>query len=230
MTLARPLDALIDHAVETSASWQIGDVVACYGRDAVSRAITWRTSLPWPLAPQGLAWGPAHVALILRGSEGPLWAEATTLCARPCLLAGRAVEGFQAHRVEERISDYVDRGGSVQVYRLAPQFAVGAGELDRWHFAGIRLWTGRDHRYDMATALLSGTRWLSLRTFYPAADVARLFCSEYVGTVLQACGRMCVDENASRHSPASLLRRLVRAGTYRRIRSHYDWGIKLHAV
>lgn len=202
--------------------WQPGDIVACSAPDLVSRVIRAATCLPWPFAPAGLRCGPAHVAIIVEHNREQLWVESTTLAARPCLVQGARVDGWQVHRIEERIEDYCGAGGWVDVYRLTPHLVLSA--VERWALTEVAFTQFHSRRapYDLTTALLSGTRCLRLTALYPAADVNAVFCSELVATCLQSpeVDRLCIDQNAGRYNPSALLRRLVRAGTYRRIRRH----------
>lgn len=195
-------------------AFQPGDLAACYGSDAASRLISLGTSSL--LAPAGLRWAPSHVAILCTHGDERLWVESTTLAPRPCRLQQRCVSGVQAHLPAARIADYCQTGGRVDLYRLVAIESLSRDE-DRLltrillvHFIGNSL------PYDLAGALLSGTRLFQRSRLFPRADLRQLFCSELAAAVLMRLGRLGRD-NPTRFHPARLLRTLVRHGTYRRV-------------
>lgn len=196
------------------AAFEPGDIAACWGREAASRVVSLATASL--LGPAGLRWGPSHVAIITQHAGRPLWVESTTLCRRPCCVAGRPVAGVQAHRPEDRIGEYCAGGGRVELYRLMPIDSLSSTEqalLDRIlidHFLRSAA------AYDLCGALLSGTRVFQLTRLFPGADLQQLFCSELIAAVLMRLGRL-TRGNPTRYSPARLLRTLVQQGTYRRV-------------
>jgi len=193
------------------------DLFACFGADVVSRTISYGTASL--LAPTGLRIGPSHVALICRHRGNPLWLEATTRCPRPCAIAGEKIAGAQAHLPEERIADYVDAGGRVDLYRLSPIDRLSTAECELLSKILIRHFIGRRVSYDLGGALLSGTRLLKRTRLLPGADLNQLFCSELAAAVLMRLGRLN-RANPTRFNPGNLLRRLVRQGTYQFVRRY----------
>ncbi|MFQ5733183.1 MAG: hypothetical protein ACE5KM_14680 [Planctomycetaceae bacterium] len=191
--------------------FQPGDLAACYGTDWVSRAISYGTASLF--APRRLRIGPAHVAMFCRHRGSPIWIESTTLCRHACVVRGESVSGVQAHFPEDRIRDYVADGGRVDLYRLSAIDRLSESESQLVSRILIRHFIGRMISYDTGGALLSGTRLFKRTRLLPKADLNELFCSELVAAVLMRLGRMN-RANPTRFNPASLLRQLVRHGTY----------------
>lgn len=191
--------------------WQPGDLAACFGPGLVGRGISLVTASP--LAPRRLRLGPSHVAILASMDCAPTWVESTTLSRHPCSLAGIVRSGVQAHRPEHRVAEYVQSGGRVDCYRLAPMFSFSSTESTMLSWILRTHFLSRLVDYDVGGALVSGTRvWQLLRSF-PGADMNRVFCSELCAAVLMRLGRMPLD-NPTRYNPARLLRRLVRMGIY----------------
>ncbi len=195
-----------------------GDIIACYGADAVSRLISFGTFSPF--APRGLRVGPSHVGIVSGEPGGEmLFVESTTKSAKPCQIAGKPVAGVQAHSVNERLAEYEAAGGHCRLFRLT--------SIDRFTFVEeCLLWSLlRIHflrtdseelggvGYDYGGALISGTRVLKFSRLL-SANLDAVFCSELIAALLMRLNRMC-RANPTRYSPVSLLRQLVRAGTYR---------------
>ena len=199
-----------------------GDVVACWGTDRVSRVISLMTSAILP--PWSLCWAPSHVAIIHRQSTpswpssrngktyfdcrptgvpvsdtGPFWFESTTLVGN--------VRGAQAHDPAERWEAY---GGRCMVFR--PTVVLSQEAKDAM---GIELRRMVNHGvpYDMAGAILSGTRFV--RYMVPASG-QRLFCSELVARALQVA-QLMNWESPSSFSPGRLCRTLVKSGAFERV-------------
>lgn len=187
-----------------------GDLAACYGRDWVSKAISYGTASL--LAPSRLKFGPSHVAVICEQNGSPVWVESTTLCRHPCLILQSHVSGVQAHLPEERIEDYVSGGGRVDLYRLSPIDRLSQDESQLLTRILIKHFIGRLVSYDTGGALLSGTRLFKRTRLLPAADLNELFCSELAAKVFMRLGRLNRD-NPTRYNPANLFRQLVREGT-----------------
>ncbi len=192
--------------------FRAGDIAACHGADAASRLIRWGTATPF--APRGLRVGPSHVAILSEHYTRPgmFWFESTSMCARPCVLTEERRNGTQAHNPVGRVDDYVNAGGRVDVYRLAPFWELSETESDE---LGGLLDLAVDQRasYDLPGAIMSGTRCLKYSRLL-AADLDSLFCSELIAAVLQKLG-LLAHANPMRFNPASLMRRLVRTGVYR---------------
>lgn len=193
---------------------QPGDVLACYGSDFLSRMITWGTATIF--AGRRLRLGPSHMAIIAEKDGSPIWIESTMLCPHPCIVQGLHARGVQAHLPEYRVHDYVARGGRVDLYRLSPIDALSKAEAALLTEILFQHFLGRGVNYDTGGALISGTRVLKrarLLSFIRDADLDAIFCSELIAAVLMRLHRMNRD-NPTKFSPAHLLRRLVKEGTY----------------
>ena len=198
----------------TTMTWRPGDIAACFGRDVTSRLISWGTASL--LAPAGLRVGPSHVAIICEYLGQPVWVESTTRCRHSCLIRGRRVAGVQTHTIDERVADYVEVGGSVDQYRLTPINRLSPAETELLTEILLRQFVANEVTYDLAGALLSGTRAFQWTRLFPGADLEQLFCSELVAAVAMRLNRMN-HANPTRFNPARLLRGLVRTGKYQRI-------------
>ncbi len=200
-----------------------GDIAACYGTDWASRVIRWGTSSLFP--PGALRLGPSHVALMCRWRESMIWTESTTLCSRACLIREEQVEGAQAHRPEDRIADYIQSGGRVDLYRLTHFQRLTPEESRMLTRLLLDEFILPELRYDMGGAVLSGTRVFQMTRFFPVANLEEIFCSELVAAIVMRLNRMN-HENPSRFNPARLLRELVRTGKYERVASIRQTGIR----
>jgi hypothetical protein len=179
-------------------SWSPGDIVVFFGSDWTSRAIELATG------------GPSHVALISRDAAGePLLFESTTLCDLPDRLTGKRRVGVQTHDPDERLAAYA---GTAARLRPAPAWRFNRYETDLLARM-LRHLHGAD--YDLAGALLSGTRLFKWTSLMPYPDLGSLFCSELCAAVLMRLGRLPLS-NPSTYHPAGLVRRLRRCGVYQR--------------
>lgn len=188
------------------------DIAACYGTDWTSNAIRFGTASLF--APPRLRVGPSHVAVLCRHEGRMVWVESTTLCRHPCVIRGERFNGCQAHDPSNRIADYVNAGGRVDLYRLAPIESLSADESDLLTSILIRHFVRGQVQYDMGGALISGTRLFKATRLLPDADLNKLFCSELIAAVCMRLNRMN-RRNPTRYNPACLLRELVRTGTHR---------------
>jgi hypothetical protein len=201
----------------SSQHFEPGDIIACYGTDAVSRIISAGTfSL---LAPRGTRIAPSHVALISEIDGSPWWCESTMLADRECVLQKRKVRGVQVHYPEDRTRDYVYSGGQVVVFRLSPIDQLA--EEDKANITQmVRGFINQEASYDTIGALISGTRVLKRTRLIPFLakwlhiDLDSLFCSEMIAAILQRTCRMNRD-NPTKYSPGSLVRELIDQGTYK---------------
>lgn len=176
-----------------------GDVIACWGTDRVSRVISLMTCSLLP--PLRFAWAPSHVAIIHReGSTDPQWYESTTMVG--------TTRGAQDHCPRERWQAY---GGRCVVLR--PTVVLDGEQRDRMGIA-LRQMVREGVPYDMAGAILSGTRFL--RYFVPASG-ERLFCSELVARTLMVAQLMNWSSPAG-YSPGRLCRELVSSGAFEVVR------------
>ena len=191
------------------------DILACYGTDPISRAISYGTASLFP--PRRLMLGPSHVALICERNGTPLWIESTSRCEHPCVILGFPTRGVQAHLPEVRIADYARAGGRVDLYRLSPIDRLSRSESELLTRILVKHFIGQMADYDLGGALLSGTRLLKRTRLLPGADLNSLFCSELAAAVLMRLGRLN-RANPTKYNPANLLRQLVREGTVRFVR------------
>ncbi|MCA9073839.1 MAG: hypothetical protein KDA93_02310 [Planctomycetaceae bacterium] len=196
---------------------QPGDIAACYGVDWTSRVIRYGTSSL--LGPRDLRCPPSHVAICCHRDEQILWVESTSLCSHPCVIRKQRVEGVQAHHPLNRIRDYTQQGGRVDLYRLTDINHLSVAESLLLSRILVDHFTRREIRYDVGGALLSGTRVFQRTQLFPGADLEHLFCSELIAAVLMRLGRLNHD-NPTRFNPGRLLRRLVRTGKYHRVASY----------
>ena len=153
------------------------------------------------------------MAVMTKFQGNIVWIESTTLCKHPCAILGFRLDGCQAHLPEQRIQDYVEAGGHVDLYRLSPIDRLSDTESELLTTILVKHFIGQRVTYDLGGALLSGTRLFKRTHLLPKADLNELFCSELVAAVLMRLGRMNRD-NPTRFNPASLLRQVVRQGTY----------------
>lgn len=202
---------------ESSAlEFRAGDIAACYGADLTSRFIRLQTGslISRPRL------GPSHVAIIVPSQLSPskldyLWCESTTMCRRPCSMQKRWVDGVQLHNPHGRIDDYLQPGGRVDLYRIAPFWQLNMSEM------GLLTTTALDClglHYDMPGALLSGTRLCS-RILQPRECLSSFFCSELLAVMLMRIG-LINHSHPRRYNPARLIRELLRTDKYRLVRSY----------
>jgi hypothetical protein len=123
------------------------------------------------------------------------------------------VDGVQAHLPEDRIADYLDPGGQVELYRLTALNRLTREDSERLQSLLIQELLLNHVAYNLSGALLSGTRFLQLTRLLPAPSLRQLFCSELIAAVLMRLGLMN-RSNPMRFNPARLLRELVHTGTY----------------
>lgn len=204
------------HSQQIDDLLRAGDLFACFGADPVSRSISWGTASLF--APRGLRLGPSHVAIACINDRGLpcgeyVWVESTTLARAPCLLHNMPVSGCQAHDPNERIRNYLLRGGRVDLYRLCVIDALSAAESALLSKILLTHFVGGKITYDMGGAIVSGARGRLLRRVL-WNDLNEVFCSELVAGVLQRLGRMN-RSNPGKYHPGRLLRELVRQGVYR---------------
>jgi len=195
------------------------DLAVCYGNDLVSRVISLGTASL--IAPARLRLGPSHVAVLCQhDTYGMLWVESTSLCDHSCLITGRRENGSQAHFPEDRIRDYEQSGGHVELYRLAPVFKLSTDESQLLSRILIHHFVEERRGYDTRGAILSGTRFLQMTQFFPGADLESLFCSEMAAFACQRVNRMN-HSNPSRFNPARLIREQVRNGIHQFCKSGF---------
>ncbi len=190
------------------SQYQPGDVLACYGADFTSRAISWKTLQPW--GPRRLWLGPSHVGMVCddpREAGNLLLVESTTLCQHACEIRGQRVSGAQAHKVEQRVGDYVNSGGRVDVYRLAP---VLYRHLDRERLCNILIesFVRPGYSYSMGGALLSGALLARPCKILPGYSASEIFCSALCARTDMLLNLMNWDSPRKYH-PARYIRKTV---------------------
>lgn len=204
-------------AVDPNGPFRPGDIAACFGTCAVSRAITWRTFHPFPPI-RRLAWGPSHVAILCRHPVGGMiWAESTSMCAHACLFRDKRVSGVQAHDPWERIGDYEKGGGWVDLYRLVDFWSLSGAESELLTNLVVRHFIRKNVDYDTGGALLSGTTLLRRLPFVLGGGRHTLqaaFCSELIHSLQKRLNRID-HNNSTKYTPGRLMRELVADGTYR---------------
>jgi len=194
-----------------------GDIWACYGANTLSKLISWKTCTPF--APRGLRLGPSHVAICCGTPESPYWVESTTLSHRVCQWTNRAEpKGCQLHRPDDRLEDYVRFGGHVDLYRLTPIDSLSEPETTLLNRILLEHFVACGVGYDYGGAAISGTRVLKLSRLF-RSRMESVFCSELIAAVLMRLGRMN-RANPTKFNPGSLVRRLVRTGTYSYVRTY----------
>ena len=159
------------------------------------------------------------MAVVCEHGGAPLWVESTTLCRHPCVIRRKCVSGAQAHLPSHRITDYVNAGGRVDLYRLTPIDQLSVAESGLLTRILITHFIRREVSYDTGGALLSGTRLFKHTRLLPRADLNQLFCSELAAKVLMRLGRLN-RANPTKFNPATLIRRLVREGTIQFVRTY----------
>ena len=195
-----------------------GDIFCCWGTDWISRGISLPTSSL--IGPRSVRWAPSHVAIACPryapNCDRCFWWESTSLTQRECLESKRHISGVQVHEILERIGDYCNAGGKVQIYRLT-RFDV----LNREAVHELRKFLAeclddeslhQPLKYDMEGALLSGTKLLGKMLLW-RNQLDTLFCSEMVAASLQRLNLLCRTNPAS-YSPGRLMRKLLTQGTY----------------
>jgi hypothetical protein len=126
------------------------------------------------------------------------------------------VAGAQAHRPADRIREYLEGGGRVDIYRLSHFHRLSSEESRLLTRLLLNEFLDPGLGYDLGGALLSGTRIFQLTRLFPGANLEQLFCSELVAAVIMRLNRLN-HANPTRFNPARLMRELVRTGKYQRV-------------
>lgn len=140
----------------------------------------------------------------------PVLIESTTLCPDDCLLAGRRVDGVQAHEPCERIEHYIAAGGRVWLYRPVDDWAPDPEQselLTRFLLRHL------GDSYDYRQAIASADRLMRRFWWFQPANLHSVFCSELWDAALQQI-RLLAPEDYSVVSPARLVRELTKIGRY----------------
>jgi hypothetical protein len=140
----------------------------------------------------------------------PLVIESTTLCADPCKLLGRSIDGVQAHDPHERITSYLQAGGRVWLYRPTPDWYV---DPEQSELLARFLLRHVGDAYDYRQAITSAARLMRRWWWFQPANLHAVFCSELWDAALQQI-RLLAPDDYSVVNPARLLRTLVKIGRY----------------
>lgn len=188
-----------------------GDLLACYGTDLASRIISFVTSSF--CRPSELRIAPSHVGICVEHpSQGVILVESTSSSGEPCLVHGARVSGVQAHYPDRRVREFTDAGGRVDVWRLNPYWDFTEVEsLYLWDH--LRRHFRRQTKYELRGRLTMRSRFLRRCLSWLRADSQIVFSAEFVAAILMRVFRLPLD-NATRYSPASLLRRLCTLNFY----------------
>lgn len=198
-----------------------GDIFSCFGTDRSSRFISLQTSWhSWIAGPARLRWSPSHVAIACPRyaphNQQQYWVESCSTGHRPCLERRKAVSGCQVHHPSDRIRDYTQAGGRVDLYRLTPINRLTGHSESQMRQDLIGWFVKNEVGYDSAAAIFSGTRVVKvlekLVQFWPS-DPHAVFCSQLLAAELQSLCRMNKD-NPIHYNPGRLMRLLVYQGTY----------------
>jgi len=175
-----------------------GDLIAFYGTDWPALAIR-----------AGTLGGPSHIGIVCEYRGDCVLVESTTLCRTPCLVQGVIRPGVQVQNIEDRIAAYP----RTTVSRLAPHWSLSASESELLSKILIEHFVGAGTRYDLAGAVISGTRLI--KHLLPSANVDVVFCSELAAFVLMRLGRLPLG-NPGTYTPAGVLRAVKKAAVYLR--------------
>jgi hypothetical protein len=149
-------------------------------------------------------WGISHVAIVGDTNGRSLLWESTTLDDLPCEIAGKRVEGFQAHPIQQSIDRY---RGKVWLYPLYRDLY----EAERNRLTAI-LQGLIGTPYDKLGAARSAGVGLSwIESLFRPEDLTSIFCSESVAAIYSALG-LCPSKSASRWNPNRLVYRYRKAG------------------
>lgn len=147
--------------------------------------------------------------------EQLLMFESTTLNDRPCEITGQMIKGVQAHKPLDRIEAY---DGDVYYCRLTRPYRAKFESNGRQRRLSIGCLARIGDAYNGRGAALSGTHLtLRLRDHFWAwskTDRTRLFCSQYLASVLSPIDLFPIDD-PRKWNPARLLKKLVSSGVYK---------------
>lgn len=171
-----------------TATFQTGDILACYGEGWVSAVISW-------LTPRLRFWrkAPSHVAIIaIHSGDGIEPArvyvhESTTLSKRKDAISGDRRRGVQAHLLQEWLVAY---RGRVDLLRLKVPLSRERECVE--YLLGVH---ARKVDYSMRRALASASPVVNTE------NGKYLFCSELVGFALQHGGAIGSHVNCSELTP-----------------------------
>lgn len=182
---------------EQTPALAAGDLLLHWGRGFKSRAIELFTR------------GPSHVSIVLESivTHALYVFESTTLCDQPCAWCHKPSLGVQAHEPADRIANYP--GIVMRLPLKRPLWRDQSQHLTRTARREFPCGTG----YDLRGALESGPKLKHWRAFLPYPDMASIFCSALVASLLQEVGKMNRSD-PKRFSPADLVDELRRTAVY----------------
>lgn len=181
---------------------KVGDLIFFYGRDTVSRTISFWT---WG--------GPSHVGIVasddgigVPNATGQLVLfESTTMCPTPCLVQQKPTHGIQVQNIQDRIAQY----GTAPVYlKLREECAFSPTEVNKFHVFAKRMVGTVD--YDMPAAIRSGT---NIVKYLVQPNINTLFCSATVARLLMLMNKMNWA-NPEIFTPGGLKHLLLRTAVY----------------
>lgn len=176
-----------------------GDLLFFWGTDPVSRIIRRYTR------------GPSHVGGMVdfrwlgrdKRTERLLVESTTLIHGRKCYIRNKEFAGVQAQVATQRIDDYMQNGGRVELWRYSDGWELSDSEqqlLSRY------AWKALGRPYDKRQAIGSGLQFgkhILARFGIGKANYYRYFCSELWAEFNQKLGRMNIS-NPSDWSPAEL--------------------------
>lgn len=177
-----------------------GDLLFFWGTDATSRVIRRYTR------------GPSHVGGLVdfrwigkdKRTERLLVESTTLIHGRKCVIRGVEFAGVQAQYPTQRIEDYCEKGGHVELWRFTKDW--GLSETEQQLLSRLA-WRTLGRPYDTRQAIGSGTRVVKhvLSKFgIGKANYWKYFCSELWADLFMKLGRMNIG-NPSDWSPAELM-------------------------
>jgi hypothetical protein len=180
---------------------QPGDVLAFYSPGVESWIIRLFTFF-----------GPSHVGIIgERGGQKELF-ESTTRSKVKCNYFKECRNGVQVHDPLERVQECVERGGTVDVWRLVWQEKLDDIQRLKLTFL-IEGYLRRRVSYNFKDAIFSGGHVFNHLDFLPV-NRTEVFCSQLLHETLEILGKVSRDKSR-RYNPGKLLRKLRREETYR---------------
>lgn len=212
---------------------QPADIICFSGRGCTSLAIKAFTHWPWEQPKI------SHVSVIAHTSqelmeklaqytrlvkippgriatwrERLLLFESTTLADVPCAISGQAIKGVQSHDPLGRIAAY---DGDAYYCRLTQPYKSKFESNGRQRRLSIGCLSRIGDQYNGKGAALSGTH-LSLRMrdylwAWSKSDRNRLFCSQYVASVLSPIDLFPIEDPRN-WNPSRLMKRLISSGVY----------------
>lgn len=150
-------------------------------------------------------WNLSHIGIVAQYKDDLVLFESTTLNAKNehCIIAGKAVQGVQAHALE----DVLQRPGRIWHYPLSRELYPHESLRLSWFLMHN---VGRE--YDLHGAVQAGGFIPRMAAYFlKGEDLQQLFCSELSAAALSYVG-VLPTSNASFYSPNGFIRRCKRNG------------------